>query len=161
MKKRMKRAIANSKEFLNYIIGQFKETTANEHEPITYIEEPTYGIIDATFLYESYCAWSYLIILANLIYCFVILPFSVLINMFHYLVSFKNKFTQKGLFQMALLFMTMLSIFFASYLSPAYIYHWIRGQNTLKIYVMYNLSLIHICRCRRYAVCRSRWSPYH
>eukprot|EP00826_Nyctotherus_ovalis_P012488 TRINITY_DN13308_c0_g1_i2.p1 TRINITY_DN13308_c0_g1~~TRINITY_DN13308_c0_g1_i2.p1 ORF type:complete len:505 (+),score=140.55 TRINITY_DN13308_c0_g1_i2:126-1640(+) len=25
----------------------------------------------------------------------------------------------------------------------------------------YNLSLIHICRCRRYAVCRSRWSPYH
>eukprot|EP00826_Nyctotherus_ovalis_P015648 TRINITY_DN14469_c0_g1_i2.p1 TRINITY_DN14469_c0_g1~~TRINITY_DN14469_c0_g1_i2.p1 ORF type:complete len:453 (+),score=149.66 TRINITY_DN14469_c0_g1_i2:196-1554(+) len=27
--------------------------------------------------------------------------------------------------------------------------------------VMNNLSLIHICRCRRYAVCRSRWSPYH
>eukprot|EP00826_Nyctotherus_ovalis_P022573 TRINITY_DN17473_c0_g1_i1.p1 TRINITY_DN17473_c0_g1~~TRINITY_DN17473_c0_g1_i1.p1 ORF type:complete len:159 (-),score=38.60 TRINITY_DN17473_c0_g1_i1:9-485(-) len=25
----------------------------------------------------------------------------------------------------------------------------------------YQLSLIHICRCRRYAVCRSRWSPYH
>eukprot|EP00826_Nyctotherus_ovalis_P035174 TRINITY_DN2997_c0_g5_i2.p1 TRINITY_DN2997_c0_g5~~TRINITY_DN2997_c0_g5_i2.p1 ORF type:complete len:291 (+),score=57.61 TRINITY_DN2997_c0_g5_i2:737-1609(+) len=27
--------------------------------------------------------------------------------------------------------------------------------------IVYNLSLIHICRCRRYAVCRSRWSPYH
>ena len=26
---------------------------------------------------------------------------------------------------------------------------------------MYTLSLIHIWRCRRYAVCRSRWSPYH
>eukprot|EP00826_Nyctotherus_ovalis_P041407 TRINITY_DN4160_c0_g2_i3.p1 TRINITY_DN4160_c0_g2~~TRINITY_DN4160_c0_g2_i3.p1 ORF type:complete len:205 (-),score=10.05 TRINITY_DN4160_c0_g2_i3:21-635(-) len=26
---------------------------------------------------------------------------------------------------------------------------------------MHDLSLIHICRCRRYAVCRSRWSPYH
>eukprot|EP00826_Nyctotherus_ovalis_P031823 TRINITY_DN2557_c0_g1_i21.p1 TRINITY_DN2557_c0_g1~~TRINITY_DN2557_c0_g1_i21.p1 ORF type:complete len:574 (-),score=168.60 TRINITY_DN2557_c0_g1_i21:60-1781(-) len=25
----------------------------------------------------------------------------------------------------------------------------------------FSLSLIHICRCRRYAVCRSRWSPYH
>eukprot|EP00826_Nyctotherus_ovalis_P038926 TRINITY_DN3691_c0_g1_i2.p2 TRINITY_DN3691_c0_g1~~TRINITY_DN3691_c0_g1_i2.p2 ORF type:complete len:108 (+),score=20.83 TRINITY_DN3691_c0_g1_i2:84-407(+) len=25
----------------------------------------------------------------------------------------------------------------------------------------HHLSLIHICRCRRYAVCRSRWSPYH
>ena len=24
----------------------------------------------------------------------------------------------------------------------------------------YMLSLIHISRCRRYAVCRSRWSPY-
>ena len=24
-----------------------------------------------------------------------------------------------------------------------------------------SLSLIHIWRCRRYAVCRSRWSPYH
>jgi len=23
------------------------------------------------------------------------------------------------------------------------------------------LSLIHICSCRRYAVCRSLWSPYH
>ena len=23
------------------------------------------------------------------------------------------------------------------------------------------LSLIHICRCRRYSLCRSRWSPYH
>lgn len=139
MKKRVKRAIANSRDFLNYIVGQFKETTVDEHEPIAYIEEPTYGIVEATFLFESYCAWSYLIILANLIYCFVILPFSVVINVFHYLVSFKNKFTQKGLFQMALLFMMMLSIFFASYLSPAYIYHWIRGQTTLKIYVMYNL----------------------
>eukprot|EP00826_Nyctotherus_ovalis_P029977 TRINITY_DN23789_c0_g1_i1.p1 TRINITY_DN23789_c0_g1~~TRINITY_DN23789_c0_g1_i1.p1 ORF type:complete len:102 (+),score=7.90 TRINITY_DN23789_c0_g1_i1:91-396(+) len=28
---------------------------------------------------------------------------------------------------------------------------------TLRCY----LSLIHICRCRRYAVCRSRWSPDH
>eukprot|EP00826_Nyctotherus_ovalis_P012334 TRINITY_DN13250_c0_g1_i1.p1 TRINITY_DN13250_c0_g1~~TRINITY_DN13250_c0_g1_i1.p1 ORF type:complete len:120 (-),score=19.25 TRINITY_DN13250_c0_g1_i1:25-384(-) len=28
-------------------------------------------------------------------------------------------------------------------------------------YTVSNLSLIHICRCRRYAVCRSRWSPYH
>eukprot|EP00826_Nyctotherus_ovalis_P018924 TRINITY_DN1574_c0_g5_i1.p1 TRINITY_DN1574_c0_g5~~TRINITY_DN1574_c0_g5_i1.p1 ORF type:complete len:339 (-),score=53.14 TRINITY_DN1574_c0_g5_i1:44-955(-) len=27
--------------------------------------------------------------------------------------------------------------------------------------MMKELSLIHICRCRRYAVCRSRWSPYH
>eukprot|EP00826_Nyctotherus_ovalis_P058184 TRINITY_DN7982_c0_g1_i24.p1 TRINITY_DN7982_c0_g1~~TRINITY_DN7982_c0_g1_i24.p1 ORF type:complete len:186 (+),score=35.72 TRINITY_DN7982_c0_g1_i24:137-694(+) len=26
---------------------------------------------------------------------------------------------------------------------------------------LFDLSLIHICRCRRYAVCRSRWSPYH
>ena len=24
-----------------------------------------------------------------------------------------------------------------------------------------NLSLIHICRCRRRLRCRSRWSPYH
>eukprot|EP00826_Nyctotherus_ovalis_P011519 TRINITY_DN12994_c0_g4_i1.p1 TRINITY_DN12994_c0_g4~~TRINITY_DN12994_c0_g4_i1.p1 ORF type:complete len:492 (+),score=122.37 TRINITY_DN12994_c0_g4_i1:1207-2682(+) len=30
--------------------------------------------------------------------------------------------------------------------------------NSRQIYI---LSLIHICRCRRYAVCRSRWSPYH
>eukprot|EP00826_Nyctotherus_ovalis_P019776 TRINITY_DN16142_c0_g2_i1.p1 TRINITY_DN16142_c0_g2~~TRINITY_DN16142_c0_g2_i1.p1 ORF type:complete len:253 (+),score=44.72 TRINITY_DN16142_c0_g2_i1:109-867(+) len=28
-------------------------------------------------------------------------------------------------------------------------------------FITNNLSLIHICRCRRYAVCRSRWSPYH
>eukprot|EP00826_Nyctotherus_ovalis_P003043 TRINITY_DN1060_c0_g1_i1.p1 TRINITY_DN1060_c0_g1~~TRINITY_DN1060_c0_g1_i1.p1 ORF type:complete len:111 (-),score=29.01 TRINITY_DN1060_c0_g1_i1:20-352(-) len=33
-------------------------------------------------------------------------------------------------------------------------------QNTIMKYE-HILSLIHICRCRRYAVCRSRWSPYH
>ena len=27
--------------------------------------------------------------------------------------------------------------------------------------VEYGLSLIHIWRCRRYSLCRSRWSPYH
>ena len=27
--------------------------------------------------------------------------------------------------------------------------------------LIYNLSLIHICRCRRIERCRSRWSPYH
>eukprot|EP00826_Nyctotherus_ovalis_P015919 TRINITY_DN14569_c0_g2_i2.p1 TRINITY_DN14569_c0_g2~~TRINITY_DN14569_c0_g2_i2.p1 ORF type:complete len:358 (-),score=111.30 TRINITY_DN14569_c0_g2_i2:20-1093(-) len=33
---------------------------------------------------------------------------------------------------------------------------WLVGYFTTNV-----LSLIHICRCRRYAVCRSRWSPYH
>ena len=28
------------------------------------------------------------------------------------------------------------------------------------VYILY-LSLIHIWRCRRYSLCRSRWSPYH
>eukprot|EP00826_Nyctotherus_ovalis_P029263 TRINITY_DN23092_c0_g2_i1.p1 TRINITY_DN23092_c0_g2~~TRINITY_DN23092_c0_g2_i1.p1 ORF type:complete len:133 (+),score=12.54 TRINITY_DN23092_c0_g2_i1:64-462(+) len=32
---------------------------------------------------------------------------------------------------------------------------------SLMLVFTYDLSLIHICRCRRYAVCRSRWSPYH
>ena len=31
----------------------------------------------------------------------------------------------------------------------------------LKCTVMYTLSLIHIWRCRRSTLCRSRWSPYH
>eukprot|EP00826_Nyctotherus_ovalis_P041340 TRINITY_DN4145_c0_g1_i3.p3 TRINITY_DN4145_c0_g1~~TRINITY_DN4145_c0_g1_i3.p3 ORF type:complete len:135 (+),score=50.33 TRINITY_DN4145_c0_g1_i3:607-1011(+) len=30
-----------------------------------------------------------------------------------------------------------------------------------RAFIDVDLSLIHICRCRRYAVCRSRWSPYH
>eukprot|EP00826_Nyctotherus_ovalis_P021864 TRINITY_DN17134_c0_g3_i2.p1 TRINITY_DN17134_c0_g3~~TRINITY_DN17134_c0_g3_i2.p1 ORF type:complete len:121 (-),score=14.79 TRINITY_DN17134_c0_g3_i2:23-361(-) len=34
---------------------------------------------------------------------------------------------------------------------------WLMGSSLMGSY----LSLIHICRCRRYAVCRSRWSPYH
>ena len=28
-------------------------------------------------------------------------------------------------------------------------------------YIILFLSLIHIWRCRRYSLCRSRWSPYH
>eukprot|EP00826_Nyctotherus_ovalis_P054775 TRINITY_DN7201_c0_g1_i15.p1 TRINITY_DN7201_c0_g1~~TRINITY_DN7201_c0_g1_i15.p1 ORF type:complete len:407 (-),score=89.65 TRINITY_DN7201_c0_g1_i15:22-1242(-) len=44
-----------------------------------------------------------------------------------------------------------------------YRYFNIEGINHAKIYNRNSesLSLIHICRCRRYAVCRSRWSPYH
>ena len=29
------------------------------------------------------------------------------------------------------------------------------------IHLVHLLSLIHIWRCRRYSLCRSRWSPYH
>ena len=45
---------------------------------------------------------------------------------------------------------------------------WRRRFLNLSMYFHYfviisplKLSLIHIWRCRRYAVCRSRWSPYH
>eukprot|EP00826_Nyctotherus_ovalis_P034544 TRINITY_DN288_c0_g1_i2.p1 TRINITY_DN288_c0_g1~~TRINITY_DN288_c0_g1_i2.p1 ORF type:complete len:411 (-),score=110.08 TRINITY_DN288_c0_g1_i2:23-1078(-) len=31
----------------------------------------------------------------------------------------------------------------------------------INTYSPYDLSLIHICRCRRLLTCRSRWSPYH
>eukprot|EP00826_Nyctotherus_ovalis_P004726 TRINITY_DN11043_c0_g2_i1.p3 TRINITY_DN11043_c0_g2~~TRINITY_DN11043_c0_g2_i1.p3 ORF type:complete len:203 (+),score=52.07 TRINITY_DN11043_c0_g2_i1:1901-2509(+) len=34
-------------------------------------------------------------------------------------------------------------------------------QDVKAFFTNKRLSLIHICRCRRYAVCRSRWSPYH
>ena len=37
---------------------------------------------------------------------------------------------------------------------------WIEEVLSLKAPII-ELSLIHIWRCRRYAVCRSRWSPYH
>eukprot|EP00826_Nyctotherus_ovalis_P024717 TRINITY_DN19080_c0_g1_i1.p1 TRINITY_DN19080_c0_g1~~TRINITY_DN19080_c0_g1_i1.p1 ORF type:complete len:141 (+),score=29.10 TRINITY_DN19080_c0_g1_i1:73-495(+) len=35
------------------------------------------------------------------------------------------------------------------------------NENINELLSLHKLSLIHICRCRRYAVCRSRWSPYH
>eukprot|EP00826_Nyctotherus_ovalis_P023150 TRINITY_DN17816_c0_g1_i2.p1 TRINITY_DN17816_c0_g1~~TRINITY_DN17816_c0_g1_i2.p1 ORF type:complete len:108 (-),score=24.76 TRINITY_DN17816_c0_g1_i2:10-333(-) len=35
------------------------------------------------------------------------------------------------------------------------------AESTMRNKLRWDLSLIHICRCRRYAVCRSRWSPYH
>ena len=34
-------------------------------------------------------------------------------------------------------------------------------NNGMRYAVPLNLSLIHICRCRRRLRCRSRWSPYH
>eukprot|EP00826_Nyctotherus_ovalis_P012421 TRINITY_DN13281_c0_g1_i1.p2 TRINITY_DN13281_c0_g1~~TRINITY_DN13281_c0_g1_i1.p2 ORF type:complete len:106 (-),score=18.23 TRINITY_DN13281_c0_g1_i1:9-326(-) len=37
----------------------------------------------------------------------------------------------------------------------------VASKAVLPMYSALILSLIHICRCRRYAVCRSRWSPYH
>eukprot|EP00826_Nyctotherus_ovalis_P022356 TRINITY_DN17364_c0_g1_i1.p1 TRINITY_DN17364_c0_g1~~TRINITY_DN17364_c0_g1_i1.p1 ORF type:complete len:269 (+),score=59.01 TRINITY_DN17364_c0_g1_i1:65-871(+) len=52
---------------------------------------------------------------------------------------------------------------------PDFVYSWLGtfhiDKDTRTIaeltYSEKELSLIHICRCRRYAVCRSRWSPYH
>eukprot|EP00826_Nyctotherus_ovalis_P054277 TRINITY_DN7099_c0_g1_i1.p1 TRINITY_DN7099_c0_g1~~TRINITY_DN7099_c0_g1_i1.p1 ORF type:complete len:148 (+),score=35.55 TRINITY_DN7099_c0_g1_i1:71-514(+) len=40
-------------------------------------------------------------------------------------------------------------------------YRIIRAYDSTNTCHLLYLSLIHICRCRRYAVCRSRWSPYH
>ena len=52
--------------------------------------------------------------------------------------------------------------------SPHYGEHWGRHWLDIARYADSNgldenmaLSLIHICRCRRYSLCRSRWSPYH
>ena len=34
-------------------------------------------------------------------------------------------------------------------------------RTSLPAFFSFSLSLIHIWRCRRYSLCRSRWSPYH
>ena len=36
-----------------------------------------------------------------------------------------------------------------------------KASLNLKKFSAQDLSLIHICRCRRSTLCRSRWSPYH
>ena len=38
---------------------------------------------------------------------------------------------------------------------------WARSFRSYRSYRSYRLSLIHIWRCRRSTLCRSRWSPYH
>ena len=40
-------------------------------------------------------------------------------------------------------------------------YTWIFITEMPKRRLFQDLSLIHIWRCRRYSLCRSRWSPYH
>ena len=35
------------------------------------------------------------------------------------------------------------------------------SQKSGLYFLVQDLSLIHIWRCRRYSLCRSRWSPYH
>ena len=49
--------------------------------------------------------------------------------------------------------------------SPGFEYHIYAHQFFLGWFlysqVLQNLSLIHIWRCRRSTLCRSRWSPYH
>eukprot|EP00826_Nyctotherus_ovalis_P044964 TRINITY_DN490_c0_g1_i2.p1 TRINITY_DN490_c0_g1~~TRINITY_DN490_c0_g1_i2.p1 ORF type:complete len:218 (-),score=45.07 TRINITY_DN490_c0_g1_i2:18-671(-) len=46
-----------------------------------------------------------------------------------------------------------------------YKWYWDRKSKICSVMLnehsLYNLSLIHICRCRRIERCRSRWSPYH
>eukprot|EP00826_Nyctotherus_ovalis_P063570 TRINITY_DN9325_c0_g2_i6.p1 TRINITY_DN9325_c0_g2~~TRINITY_DN9325_c0_g2_i6.p1 ORF type:complete len:140 (-),score=26.21 TRINITY_DN9325_c0_g2_i6:22-441(-) len=70
--------------------------------------------------------------------------------------DFYNIMTKKTFPCITLRFRTMIQqidFFLISYIS--HISPFFRGFGVL------GLSLIHICRCRRYAVCRSRWSPYH
>ena len=52
-------------------------------------------------------------------------------------------------------------IFINSQLSPLWEGRGPSFEQTLIHFTQGYLSLIHIWRCRRYAVCRSRWSPYH
>eukprot|EP00826_Nyctotherus_ovalis_P061031 TRINITY_DN8641_c0_g1_i3.p1 TRINITY_DN8641_c0_g1~~TRINITY_DN8641_c0_g1_i3.p1 ORF type:complete len:631 (+),score=82.16 TRINITY_DN8641_c0_g1_i3:211-2103(+) len=46
-------------------------------------------------------------------------------------------------------------------LIKAQVLYTVKKEMATSIGDIVHLSLIHICRCRRYAVCRSRWSPYH
>ena len=58
----------------------------------------------------------------------------------------------------------VLQIYLKSKFHHLLIQTWGRKFNVYCINIYYKpsyLSLIHIWRCRRYAVCRSRWSPYH
>eukprot|EP00826_Nyctotherus_ovalis_P052293 TRINITY_DN6609_c0_g1_i2.p2 TRINITY_DN6609_c0_g1~~TRINITY_DN6609_c0_g1_i2.p2 ORF type:complete len:117 (+),score=1.45 TRINITY_DN6609_c0_g1_i2:159-509(+) len=51
--------------------------------------------------------------------------------------------------------------FLPSYSKDWMLFNELPYEFTLSMQGVLGLSLIHICRCRRYAVCRSRWSPYH
>jgi len=128
------------KTFFHYFSSHFQGTIPSDSQnlllKIPYTEEKTHGILEISLLYESFCTWSYLIILANLLYMFFIMPFTVILNCVQYFCT-SRVFTQRGLFQIFIFVLISTAIFISFILSPAYIYHWIRGQNTLKIYVMF------------------------
>ena len=57
---------------------------------------------------------------------------------------------------------------FEMYLLTRQSLFWIKSERSrdhkiafILLRTRYLLSLIHIWRCRRYSLCRSRWSPYH
>ena len=67
-------------------------------------------------------------------------------------------YVQKECFKTLVNFLFYKCCIFDALVSDFKIY---RGKQDFAPRKVLNLSLIHIWRCRRYAVCRSRWSPYH
>ena len=65
----------------------------------------------------------------------------------------------------------VISVFLGARFGEVFFYQWGYYQNHLIEILLpiqessnssiLGLSLIHIWRCRRYSLCRSRWSPYH
>ena len=53
---------------------------------------------------------------------------------------------------------TTMEVQFIPNITNSALFCWRKNTN---LYAVKKLSLIHIWRCRRYSLCRSRWSPYH
>ena len=83
----------------------------------------------------------------------ILIPFLILTWLLVQKIKFKINFKDKKL--LFLLSINLLPIFLIFLTSI------ITGSKIRTMWMTPFLSLIHIWRCRRYAVCRSRWSPYH
>eukprot|EP00826_Nyctotherus_ovalis_P003326 TRINITY_DN10675_c0_g4_i1.p1 TRINITY_DN10675_c0_g4~~TRINITY_DN10675_c0_g4_i1.p1 ORF type:complete len:200 (-),score=56.10 TRINITY_DN10675_c0_g4_i1:14-613(-) len=81
----------------------------------------------------------------------------------HYILD-TEEYTDKECVELTFKCLVMLRSILKGPNSPELKFHLTEKKSSniaSKVRAGAKLSLIHICRCRRYAVCRSRWSPDH
>eukprot|EP00826_Nyctotherus_ovalis_P011904 TRINITY_DN13101_c0_g1_i3.p2 TRINITY_DN13101_c0_g1~~TRINITY_DN13101_c0_g1_i3.p2 ORF type:complete len:130 (-),score=30.84 TRINITY_DN13101_c0_g1_i3:9-398(-) len=117
------------------------------------------------FVPKSLLVWSFLLfllilslpIIMAIVLCVVLKKFRLRIKPVSFLCYSYIRLVVPGT-EFITFVITVRHLSISLHLSKPFITFRIRG---LKVHIIQHLSLIHICRCRRYAVCRSRWSPYH
>jgi hypothetical protein len=131
--------------FISYLrnidVMQINEDTENEDEEENTKDpqEKVYNFIQVPLEVEKFLFFGLILCLDSFLYFFTFLPIRIFYSIYK-LIFRKFKVTKNQMIDFAKVIVIILNCFLMHYfLDYSQLYHWVRGESALKLYVFYNL----------------------